>query len=339
MKQGRILAEKTCHDLEPGFYFFEDVLSVDILNFDNYRVVFFDEDFAALKESVGAQGVKVPIQIAFDTHSRQLTVLSGERRARAVSELRAAGVENVHLPCLVRVGDRRMADIDLDNTITAIVSNLHSQELTQVDKMRCYQTLFEKGMSKIEIARCVGKDRKTIERGLQLREFDDEVLDFISEKEKLGLLKSRNVEIIGQKLRKSLDDAKLEVLRAELPESERDDPTIWKTKIKQVELPKDQEEAIRGAAYQVLQEEVKRRESAKQPRSDEDRIEQRTRRADVRRVELSKLSHALEVEFDAEQIRKILAIIDELDQSLRKPSSTSIVMKDFAQVAETQILN
>jgi ParB/RepB/Spo0J family partition protein len=202
MTQGKILALNTCEDLQAGYYYFEDILSMDILEFNNYRKVTFDADFQALKDSINDHGIKVPVQISYDTTKKKFLVLAGERRIRAVEQLKMEAPDKITtLPTLVLVCDQRADVTDLDLTVTSVVSNLMSKGLSQVDKMRCYKKLADKGMTKKEISRCCGKDRKTVERSLQLAQFDDEALTFIESSEKSGLLKARNVEIIGQKLK------------------------------------------------------------------------------------------------------------------------------------------
>lgn len=330
MKPGRVLSPEACRQLEHGYYFFEDTADGDFLNFDNFRAVAFDEEFQQLKLSIQEQGVKVPIQVAYDSHGNRFKVLAGERRSRAVAQLRDEGDSAVALPVLVHVGDQRVADFDLDTTVTAVVSNLHSQELTQVDKMRCYLALHQKGMTKKQIAFCCGKDRKTVERCLQLAEFDHDALAFIEEKEKSGLLKSRNVEIIGQKLKKSLDDALLAEAKAALPEAEQQDKRLIKQKAKEVALPEEKEKEIRDAAYKVLQEEVKRRQEVKKPKSDATKELMKRKREDARRIDIQELQSALRKDaFSDEQIQRIVAIVDDLHNAGRGETATAIVSQDF----------
>lgn len=324
----RILVRKSCAGLEPGFHFFQDLMETDELVFTGLRRVDeTSEDFSHLKESIRLHGVRVPVQLSYDQDQGILRVLAGERRIRAVRAIRLEQAEApVLLPALVSTGQGRAVDTSLADTITVVVSNLLQPELSQVEKMRCYRLLHEKGLNKKAIALACGKDRKTIERSLQLAEFDEDVLAFIEEHERHGLLKARHVEVIGQKLRQSL--TKLDQEQAErLAATTADSP-------EQERLCSDLEgkrREVRDAAFHVLQEEVRRRREAKQPRSDMEKLAARERRENTRRVDMRALRSALEEGFSEDEVERILGIIDELDQS-RDPGATQTITADFARV-------
>ena len=335
MAAGKILAEQVCRDLSTGYYFFEDVLDLEPLEFQNHRTISYGEDFDALVDSIKDHGVRIPIRATYDVGKEKIIVIAGERRTRAVTRLRELDPDGEYkLPVLLYVGDLRVKDTELDQTITSIVSNLMTQELGQVDKMRCFKMLYDRGMSKKEIVRCCGKDRKTVERSLQLAEFDHEALEFIEDKEKQGLLKARTVEIIGQKLKKSLNDVK----RKDAPESQvsEEGPAVPVDAVIKAE-PDPREREIRDAAIEVLREEVRRRSEAKKPKSDEEKQLIRQKRENSRRIDIIQLREALDKEFPEDQVQRILDIVDEVYRADQVPSPSKQIAMQFSQQGASEL--
>jgi len=318
----------SCKSLEFGYQFFEDTFSIDDFTFDNYRPMAFDASFEALKASILAHGVRVPVQATYDSASDRIILIAGERRARAVQQLRDEGVDPLpRLPVLVYTG-AQTPEAELETVVTSVVSNLMSKELNQVDKMRCYKLLSDKGMSKKDIARCCGKDRKTVERSLYLAEFDEKTISFIEANEGDGLLKARNVEIIGQKLKKTLDVAEQDNIEKLESSGEPLPVTGHEGRV----LPEDKEAEIRGAAYNVLQEEVRRRKEAKRPKTDQEKLEAKVLRENVRKLNVEQLKESLLKEFDESTTLRVLELVDEVASMDKAPTATQVVSADFVNV-------
>ena len=335
MTQAKILTEKACEQLERGYYFFEDVMDTDILEFPSIREVSYDEEFKNLQESIHHYGIQTPIQLSYDSSLKKLKILAGARRVRAIERIRLASEDKqVYLPALLLVSDQKSQTAQLDESVSLVVSNLMAKSLSQIEKMRCYKTLLDKGMTKKEIARCCGKDRKTVERSLQLSQFDDKALEFIEENEKAGNLKARNVEIIGQNLKNALKEAKKKIVEENKDKGSATEGELA-GKLEEVELPKEQEESIRDSAFSVLQQEVRRREASRQPKSEAEKIALKEKRENKRVIDLRGLENALKAEFDGGQITRIIAIIDHLSQIDKEPSATEQVASGFRESKET----
>lgn len=326
MSEEKTLHLAACGRLADGYHFFDNLAATSELHFQNYRKVVFDSDFIALKESIADHGIRVPVQVSYQPSKGVLRVLSGERRVRAVEQIRLESPDlEVRIPILLRVCEDS-PEKELDLTVTSVVANLMAKDLTQVDKMRCYKALLATGMSKKEIARCCGKDRKTVERSLELAQFDEEALGFIEEHEKSGLLKARNVEIIGQKLRNALIEAKKDSLPDDVEELSSKE---IKEKIQEMPLPEAKEYEIRNSAFRVLQEEVRRREEAKLPKSEAEKIAVRELRENRRLIDIREVRLALEMSFDEEEIGRVLAVLNRLNLEAKGPTSTEQVQEDF----------
>ena len=245
----RIYNPNVCKEWGIGTYYFEDVFELDQLVSGPWsRGMGHDEAYETLKESIRECGVKVPLQASFSLKDEALTITSGHRRYHAVKDLlKEEGAKPIRLPLVVTVYDGHIDSEVLSQTLTAVVSNLMRKDLTQVEKMRCFKLLADQGLSKKDIARALGKDRKTVERSLHLGAFDEPTLEYIEEKEQEGLLKARHVEIVGQKLNESLK------------KYGENDKEVEPEKLGQ----------LRSAAKKVLEEHVRRREELKKPKSPE----------------------------------------------------------------------
>ena len=331
--EARILSSKVCSTLETGYQFFEDTYEIKDLTFDNYRPMVFDESFEALKDSIKAHGVRVPVQAVYNNVKKAIIIISGERRARAVEQLRNEGHEPLpKLPVLLFSG-QTSPEQELDSLVTSVVSNLMAKELSQVEKMRCYKMLQDKGMTKKEIARCCGKDRKTVERSLFLSEFDENTLSFIEANENEGLLKARHVEIVGQKLKKSLDGAEKEEIDANGLPKEKNNSEGQERRF----IPAEKEAEIRDAAFNVLEEEVRRRQELKRPKTPEEKHLAKELRESMRKVNVDHLKTALFEEFDEGVVTRVIEILDQVANIHRDLTPTQVVTSDFATMTDTTI--
>ena len=123
-------------------------------------------DEPALEElaaSIQASGLLQPIVVRANHGSYQL--IAGERRWRAVQRLGWAKI-----PAVVKdVDDRTLLTL-------ALIENLQRDQLSAVEEAGSYQRLIDEfGVSQVEIARLVGRDRSTVANALRLLKLPEEV--------------------------------------------------------------------------------------------------------------------------------------------------------------------
>jgi ParB family chromosome partitioning protein len=126
----------------------------------------YEIDESALDElaaSIQASGLLQPIVVRANHGSYQL--IAGERRWRAAQRL---GWQKI--PAVVKdVDDRTLLTL-------ALIENLQRDQLSAVEEATSYQRLIEEfGVSQVEVARLVGRDRSTIANALRLLKLPDEV--------------------------------------------------------------------------------------------------------------------------------------------------------------------
>lgn len=126
----------------------------------------YEIDPAALEElaaSIQASGLLQPIVVRANHGSYQL--IAGERRWRAVQRL---GWQKI--PAVIKdVDDRTLLTL-------ALIENLQRDQLSAVEEATSYQRLIEEfGVSQVEVARLVGRDRSTVANALRLLKLPEEV--------------------------------------------------------------------------------------------------------------------------------------------------------------------
>lgn len=131
-------------------------------------------DPEALKElanSIREQGILQPILVRPDGQQHQILV--GERRWRA-SQL--AGLKTV--PAIVHDIDDRTAQE------WALLENIQREDLNPIEEARAYQTLIaEHGLTQVEVAERVGKDRASVANAVRLLNLSQSYLDDLIEGE------------------------------------------------------------------------------------------------------------------------------------------------------------
>lgn len=133
------------------------------------RRSFDDETMAELAESIRRHGVLQPLLVTDDGAGGWL-VIAGERRWRAA---RLAGLATVPAVIRERVGAR-------DELALALVENLQRRDLSPLEEARAFEHLCsEHGMSQIEIAEAVARDRSTIANALRLLRLPEEIQELI----------------------------------------------------------------------------------------------------------------------------------------------------------------
>lgn len=126
----------------------------------------YEIDEPALEEltaSIQASGLLQPIVVRANHGSYQL--IAGERRWRAVQRLGWAKI-----PAVVK-------DVDDQTLLTlALIENLQRDQLSAVEEAGSYQRLIEEfGVTQVEVARLVGRDRSTVANALRLLKLPEEV--------------------------------------------------------------------------------------------------------------------------------------------------------------------
>jgi site-specific DNA-methyltransferase (adenine-specific) len=116
-----------------------------------------DDEYAALKADIGAQGVLVPIVFDADTGE----VIEGHHRLRAWTELRAGGVRVPDYP-------KQMLRFESDDDRLAFVlaANLFRRHLTRSQRAEIVARLRAEGWSLRRIGEVVGVDDKTVRKDL-----------------------------------------------------------------------------------------------------------------------------------------------------------------------------
>lgn len=126
----------------------------------------YEIDEPALDElaaSIQASGLLQPIVVRANNGSYQL--IAGERRWRAVQRL---GWQKI--PAVIKdVDDRTLLTL-------ALIENLQRDQLSAVEEAGSYHRLIEEfGVSQVEVARLVGRDRSTVANALRLLKLPEEV--------------------------------------------------------------------------------------------------------------------------------------------------------------------
>ncbi len=134
------------------------------------REHFDEETLKALAASVAEVGIIQPIVVrASDDGGYEL--IAGERRWRAAKR---AGLPSI--PALVRTSD------DLSSLETAVVENLHRQDLNALEEAAAYQQLVEDfSLTQEEVATRVGRSRSAVANTIRLLQLPPSVQRLVVE--------------------------------------------------------------------------------------------------------------------------------------------------------------
>jgi len=134
------------------------------------RESFDEESLASLAESIAEIGVIQPIVVR-ESGQGGYELIAGERRWRAA---RRAGMPAI--PALVRGAD------DLASLETAVVENLHRQDLNALEEAAAYQQLIEDfGLTQDAVAKRVGKSRSAVANSIRLLQLPPSVQQLVIE--------------------------------------------------------------------------------------------------------------------------------------------------------------
>lgn len=121
------------------------------------REHFDEETLASLSRSIMEVGVIQPIVVR-QLENGQYELIAGERRWRAAKRANLSSI-----PAVIRTSD------DLSSLETAVVENLHRQDLNALEEAAAYQQLIEEfGLTQDEVARRVGRSRSAVANTLRL---------------------------------------------------------------------------------------------------------------------------------------------------------------------------
>jgi len=130
---------------------------------------FDEETLSSLAASIAEVGVIQPIVVRSTDEGYEL--IAGERRWRAA---RRANLPSV--PALIRDSD------DLGSLETAVVENLHRQDLNALEEAAAYQQLIEDfGLTQEEVATRVGRSRSSVANTIRLLQLSGSVQRLVIE--------------------------------------------------------------------------------------------------------------------------------------------------------------
>ena len=121
------------------------------------REHFDEETLVSLSRSITEIGVIQPIVVR-ELEDGQYELIAGERRWRAAKRANLSAI-----PAIIRTSD------DLSSLETAVVENLHRQDLNPLEEAVAYQQLVEEfGLTQDDVAQRVGRSRSAVANTLRL---------------------------------------------------------------------------------------------------------------------------------------------------------------------------
>ncbi len=122
------------------------------------RMIFDDESFEELKNSILEKGVIQPILVR-PIEDGRYQVVAGERRLRATLAL---GIEKIPVHVKEITSDEEMLEI-------ALIENVQREQLNPIDLAKGYQQLIDElGLTQEDVARKISKDRTTVANVIRL---------------------------------------------------------------------------------------------------------------------------------------------------------------------------
>ncbi|MBA3644735.1 MAG: ParB/RepB/Spo0J family partition protein [Gemmatimonadaceae bacterium] len=133
------------------------------------RKKFRAEDLKELQDSIKANGLLQPITVRRAATGDGYELIAGERRLRASTNL---GWKQI--PAIVR-------DVDDKALLTyALIENLQRADLDPIEEAEGYQQLVKEfGLTQLEVAEMVGKDRTTVANSLRVLNLPDTVREML----------------------------------------------------------------------------------------------------------------------------------------------------------------
>lgn len=142
----------------------------------NPRINFDENKLDDLKNSIIANGVKVPLLVKLNNENN-FVLIDGERRLRATLKAISEGAEIVSVPC--RIERKTMNEIDM---LTLAMTANESERLTPIEEAHAFNRLKNYGISVTDIAKKVGKSVPFVYNRLSLLDASPEVLKEVESK-------------------------------------------------------------------------------------------------------------------------------------------------------------
>lgn len=178
------------------------------VNPNQMRSVFDPEAISTLADSIRRYGLLSPL-IVRRLEDGQYELIAGERRLRALRQLRASGADAI----VLHAADR-------DSALIALVENLQRVDLNFFEEAEGYLTVIRQyGLLQEELARRIGKDPSTVANRLRLLRLGPavrrEILQHnLTERHARALLKL-NSELMQLKAVQEIADKGLSVAKSE----------------------------------------------------------------------------------------------------------------------------
>ena len=141
-----------------------------VANASQPRRVFNEEELQELSTSIKLHGVLQPLLVR-PIDGEKYEIIAGERRYRAAKEKKKKKV-----PVIIK-------DLtDKESFELAIIENVQRDDLNPIEEAEAYQRLVDEfGLTQIEVADRVGKDRVTISNAIRLLKLPKEVLALVQD--------------------------------------------------------------------------------------------------------------------------------------------------------------
>ncbi|MGB9735515.1 MAG: ParB/RepB/Spo0J family partition protein [bacterium] len=147
-------------------YFLCPVSKISV-NKNQPRKAFDEHTIDELASSIQANGILQPLVVKPDGDGFQL--IAGERRLRAAKKI---GLKEV--PVIVKDVDEK------DQLFLSLIENLQREDINPIDEAEGYKKLMEVyGLSQLDVAKRIGKDRATIANAIRLLKLPDEIKNAI----------------------------------------------------------------------------------------------------------------------------------------------------------------
>ena len=157
-------------EIKPTTSRFDIEINKIVNNASQPRHDFNEEDLRELGASIEQHGILQPLLVR-PIEGGKYEIIAGERRWRAA---KIAGLKKV--PVIVK-------DLtDKESFELAIIENVQRNDLNPIEEAEAYQRLIEEfGLTQIEVADRVGKDRVTISNAIRLLRLPKEILALIQD--------------------------------------------------------------------------------------------------------------------------------------------------------------
>lgn len=149
--------------------YYIDPVKIVVQDGFNPRSSFDAEKLEDLKNSIIANGVRVPLIVKY-TNDEKFVLIDGERRLRATLMAINEGTEIVSVPC--RVERKTMNEIDM--LALAMTAN-ESERLTPLEEGRAFARLRNYNLSIQEISKKMGKSYNYVQSRLSLIDASPEI--------------------------------------------------------------------------------------------------------------------------------------------------------------------